>query len=149
MHTQMPFETGPIHFVGIGGIGMSGIAEVMLNLGYQVQGSDMRENPNVTRLKKLGANIYIGHKSEQVHGAGAIVVSSAIKSDNAELTEARALSIPVVRRAEMLAELMRLKWIEQPRKYLRRSNFIHFRDIKEIEVLRILFKQRYIFLYII
>ena len=110
MHTQMPFETGPIHFVGIGGIGMSGIAEVMLNLGYQVQGSDMRENPNVVRLKKLGANIFIGHKAEQVHGAGAIVVSSAIQSDNAELVESRALSIPVVRRAEMLAELMRLKW---------------------------------------
>ena len=110
MHTQMPFETGPIHFVGIGGIGMSGIAEVMLNLGYQVQGSDMHENPNVVRLKKLGANIFIGHKAEQVHGAGAIVVSSAIRSDNAELVESRTLSIPVVRRAEMLAELMRLKW---------------------------------------
>jgi UDP-N-acetylmuramate--alanine ligase len=110
MHTQMPFETGPIHFVGIGGIGMSGIAEVMLNLGYQVQGSDMNENPNVVRLQKLGANTFIGHKAEQVHGAGAIVVSSAITSDNEELAEARALSIPVVRRAEMLAELMRLKW---------------------------------------
>lgn len=110
MHTQMPFETGPIHFVGIGGIGMSGIAEVMLNLGYQVQGSDMRENPNVARLQKLGAIIFIGHKAEQVHGAGAIVVSSAIKSDNVELVESRSLSIPVVKRAEMLAELMRLKW---------------------------------------
>ncbi|NNC36794.1 MAG: UDP-N-acetylmuramate--L-alanine ligase [Acidimicrobiales bacterium] len=110
MHTQMPFETGPIHFVGIGGIGMSGIAEVMLNLGYQVQGSDMRENPNVVRLKKLGATIFIGHAAEQVHGAGAIVVSSAIKPDNVELVESRTLSIPVVRRAEMLAELMRLKW---------------------------------------
>jgi len=110
MHTQMPFETGPIHFVGIGGIGMSGIAEVMINLGYQVQGSDMRENPNVVRLRELGANIHIGHKAEQVHGAGAIVVSSAISADNVELVESRALSIPVVRRAEMLAELMRLKW---------------------------------------
>ncbi len=110
MPTQMPFETGPIHFVGIGGIGMSGIAEVMLNLGYQVQGSDMRENPNVVRLRKLGANIYIGHEAKQVHGAGALVVSSAIKGENPELIEARSLSIPVVRRAEMLAELMRLKW---------------------------------------
>ena len=110
MQTQMPFEIGPVHFVGIGGIGMSGIAEVMLNLGYQVQGSDIRENPIVERLRKLGANIYIGHKAEQVHGAGAIVVSSAITQDNAELVEARALAIPVVRRAEMLAELMRLKW---------------------------------------
>ena len=108
--TKLPFEPGAIHFVGIGGIGMSGIAEVMLNLGYTVQGSDMRENPNVARLRKLGATIYIGQKAEQVHGAGAIVMSSAIKSDNVELVEARARSIPVVRRAEMLAELMRLKW---------------------------------------
>ena len=107
---QMPFDTGAIHFVGIGGIGMSGIAEVMLNLGYTVQGSDMRENPNVARLRKLGATIFIGQKAEQVHGAGAIVMSSAIKPDNPELVEARARSIPVVRRAEMLAELMRLKW---------------------------------------
>lgn len=108
--TTMPFDTGPIHFVGIGGIGMSGIAEVMLNLGYTVTGSDMRENPNVERLRKLGATIYIGQKAEQVHGAGAIVMSSAIKADNPELVEARARLIPVVRRAEMLAELMRLKW---------------------------------------
>lgn len=107
---EMPFDSGPIHFVGIGGIGMSGIAEVMLNLGYEVQGSDMRESDNVARLRKLGATIYIGQKSEQVQGAGAIVMSSAIKSDNPELMEARALQIPVVRRAEMLAELMRLKW---------------------------------------
>ena len=108
--TKLPFEPGAIHFVGIGGIGMSGIAEVMLNLGYTVQGSDMRENPNVARLRKLGATIYIGQKAEQVVGAGAIVMSSAIKPDNVELVEARARSIPVVRRAEMLAELMRLKW---------------------------------------
>jgi len=110
MQTQMPFETGPVHFVGIGGIGMSGIAEVMLNLGYTVQGSDIRENDIVKRLKRLGAIIYIGQKAEQVHGAGAIVVSSAIKQDNVELVEARSHAIPVVRRAEMLAELMRLKW---------------------------------------
>lgn len=110
MQTQMPFETGPVHFVGIGGIGMSGIAEVMLNLGYKVQGSDMRENANVLRLKKLGAKIYIGHEARNVHGTGALVVSSAIKSENVELVEARSLAIPVVRRAEMLAELMRLKW---------------------------------------
>ncbi len=110
MATKVPFETGPIHFVGIGGIGMSGIAEVMLNLGYTVQGSDIRENPNVKRLRKLGATIFIGQKAEQVHGAGAIVMSSAIKPNNPELVEARARSIPVVRRAEMLAELMRLKW---------------------------------------
>jgi len=110
MQTQMPFETGPIHFVGIGGIGMSGIAEVMINLGYQVQGSDIRENDIVKRLKRLGATIHIGQKAEQVHGTGAIVVSTAIPQDNVELVEARSLAIPVVRRAEMLAELMRLKW---------------------------------------
>jgi len=108
--TKMPFDTGPIHFVGIGGIGMSGIAEVMINLGYEVQGSDARENPNVVRLRELGAKVFIGQLAEQVHGAGAIVMSSAIKPNNAELVEARARSIPVVRRAEMLAELMRLKW---------------------------------------
>ena len=108
--TKVPFDTGPIHFVGIGGIGMSGIAEVMLNLGYQVQGSDGRASAITKRLQKLGATIYLGQKAEQVHGAGAIVMSSAIKADNPELVEARARSIPVVRRAEMLAELMRLKW---------------------------------------
>lgn len=108
--TKVPFDLGPIHFVGIGGIGMSGIAEVMLNLGYQVQGSDARESTNTARLKCLGAEIFIGQKAEQVIGAGAIVMSSAIKADNPELMEARARSIPVVRRAEMLAELMRLKW---------------------------------------
>jgi len=108
--TKVPFDLGPIHFIGIGGIGMSGIAEVMINLGYEVQGSDARENPNVTRLRKLGATIFIGQRAEQVHNAGAIVMSSAIKGDNPELVEARARSIPVVRRAEMLAELMRLKW---------------------------------------
>ncbi len=110
MQTQMPFETGPVHFVGIGGIGMSGIAEVMINLGYDVQGSDIRENDIIARLRQLGARIYIEQKAEQIHGAGAIVVSTAIPKDNVELVEARALSIPVVRRAEMLAELMRLKW---------------------------------------
>lgn len=108
--TKVPFDMGPIHFVGIGGIGMSGIAEVMLNLGYQVQGSDMRESAITERLKRLGASIFIGQKAEQVVGAGAIVMSSAIKADNPELVEARLRSIPVVRRAEMLSELMRLKW---------------------------------------
>lgn len=108
--TKVPFGMGPIHFVGIGGIGMSGIAEVMLNLGYSVQGSDMRESAITERLKALGATIFIGQKAEQVVGAGAIVMSSAIKPDNPELVEARNRAIPVVRRAEMLAELMRLKW---------------------------------------
>ncbi len=108
--TKVPFDIGPIHFVGIGGIGMSGIAEVLLNLGYDVQGSDLRENPNVARLRKVGAKIFIGQKAEQVKGAGAIVMSTAIPLDNVELTAARQLQIPIVRRAEMLAELMRLKW---------------------------------------
>ncbi|WP_417485867.1 UDP-N-acetylmuramate--L-alanine ligase [Maricaulis sp.] len=108
--TALPFEVGPVHFVGIGGIGMSGIAEVMLNLGYKVQGSDIKANPNVERLSGLGATVAIGHKTENVDGAGAIVVSSAIKPDNPELVAARAAKIPVVRRAEMLAELMRLKF---------------------------------------
>ncbi|MEA1942700.1 MAG: UDP-N-acetylmuramate--L-alanine ligase [Pseudomonadota bacterium] len=108
--TALPFPVGPVHFVGIGGIGMSGIAEVMLNLGYQVQGSDIRANPNVERLEGLGAKVAIGHAAENVEGAGAIVVSSAIKPDNPELVAARARKVPVVRRAEMLAELMRLKF---------------------------------------
>jgi UDP-N-acetylmuramate--alanine ligase len=106
----MPFDLGPVHFVGIGGIGMSGIAEVMLNLGYKVQGSDIKANPNVERLRAKGAKIAIGHAGENVEGAGAIVVSSAIKPDNPELVAARSAKMPVVRRAEMLAELMRLKF---------------------------------------
>jgi UDP-N-acetylmuramate--alanine ligase len=108
--TALPFPVGPVHFVGIGGIGMSGIAEVMLNLGYEVQGSDINANPNVERLRSKGAKIAIGHQAENVAGAGAIVVSTAIKPDNPELVEARANKTPVVRRAEMLAELMRLKF---------------------------------------
>jgi len=107
---SLPFPVGPVHFVGIGGIGMSGIAEVMLNLGYQVQGSDIKANPNVERLRKQGAKIAIGHAGDNVEGAGAIVVSSAIRPENPELIAARANKIPVVRRAEMLAELMRLKF---------------------------------------
>jgi len=110
LSTKVPFDIGPIHFVGIGGIGMSGIAEMLLNLGYEVQGSDLRENPNVARLRGKGANIFIGQKAEQVMGAGAIVMSTAIPLDNVEIVEAKRLQIPVVRRAEMLAELMRLKW---------------------------------------
>ncbi len=106
---RLPREIGPIHFVGIGGIGMSGIAEVLLNLGYAVQGSDAADNYNVERLRKKGAKVSVGHKAEHVDGADVVVVSSAIKRDNPELMEARARRIPVVRRAEMLAELMRLK----------------------------------------
>jgi UDP-N-acetylmuramate--alanine ligase len=106
---RLPREIGPIHFVGIGGIGMSGIAEVLCNLGYTVQGSDASESANVHRLRDKGITITVGHKAENVAGADVVVVSTAIKRDNPELLAARAQRIPVVRRAEMLAELMRLK----------------------------------------
>ncbi|MBW8310043.1 MAG: UDP-N-acetylmuramate--L-alanine ligase [Candidatus Paracaedibacteraceae bacterium] len=98
-----------LHFVGIGGIGMSGIAEVLVNLGYEVTGSDVSENPNVQRLRSLGARIQIGHAAENVVGAQVVVISTAVKSDNPEVVEARRRRIPVIRRAEMLAELMHLK----------------------------------------
>ncbi|MBX9709583.1 MAG: UDP-N-acetylmuramate--L-alanine ligase [Xanthobacteraceae bacterium] len=106
---RLPREIGPIHFVGIGGIGMSGIAEVLCNLGYTVQGSDTSENANVARLRDKGIKVIIGHHADNVAGADVLVVSTAIKRDNPELIAARGLRIPVVRRAEMLAELMRLK----------------------------------------
>src|SRR6201989_1427603 len=99
----------PVHFGGIGGIGMSGIAEVLANLGYTVQGSDVAESANVKRLRDKNIAVAIGHRAENVAGADVIVVSSAIKRDNPELMAAREKRIPVVRRAEMLAELMRLK----------------------------------------
>jgi UDP-N-acetylmuramate--alanine ligase len=105
-----PFQLGKIHFIGIGGIGMSGIAEVMHNLGYDVQGSDAAESANVTRLRDLGIDVKVGQHEENVTEAQVVVVSSAIKSDNLELIAAREMQLPVVRRAEMLAELMRLKW---------------------------------------
>ncbi|MAN64204.1 MAG: UDP-N-acetylmuramate--L-alanine ligase [Parvibaculum sp.] len=104
-----PLDMGVIHFVGIGGIGMSGIAEVMHNLGYSVQGSDAAENANVKRLRDLGIKVMVGQVAENLGDAQVLVVSSAIKADNPELVEARARMLPVVRRAEMLAELMRLK----------------------------------------
>lgn len=106
----IPFDIGMVHFVGIGGIGMSGIAEVMHNLGYKVQGSDISENANVQRLMKMGIDVMIGQRAANVEHAKVLVVSSAIKADNPEVVEAKARMIPVVRRAEMLAELMRLKW---------------------------------------
>ena len=107
--TKLPLDVGPIHFVGIGGIGMSGIAEVLLNMGYQVQGSDLKESKITQRLQDLGATIFIGQRAENLEGATVIVISSAIKTGNPELDAARAQGMPVVRRAEMLAELMRLK----------------------------------------
>ncbi len=106
---KLPRDIGPIHFVGIGGIGMSGIAEVLANLGYSVKGSDVAESLNVRRLRDKGIAVTIGHAAANVEGADVVVVSSAIKRDNPELVAARAGRLPVVRRAEMLAELMRLK----------------------------------------
>ena len=107
---SLPFEIGTLHFVGIGGIGMSGIAEIMHNLGYKVQGSDIAENANVRRLREKGIAIFIGQRAEHLGDASAIVVSSAVESDNAEVIAARQAMLPVLGRAEMLAELMRLKW---------------------------------------
>ncbi|ARU00332.1 UDP-N-acetylmuramate--L-alanine ligase [Yoonia vestfoldensis] len=107
--TKLPLDVGPIHFVGIGGIGMSGIAEVLLNHGYRVQGSDLKATKITDRLRALGAVIFEGQRAENLTGAEVVVISSAIKPGNPELDAARATGLPVVRRAEMLAELMRLK----------------------------------------
>ncbi len=107
--TKLPGDVGPIHFVGIGGIGMSGIAEVLLNHGYVVQGSDLKASPITDRLEKLGGHVFVGQRAENLESAEVVVISSAIKPGNPELDEARRRGLPVVRRAEMLAELMRLK----------------------------------------
>ena len=107
---ELPLDLGIIHIVGIGGIGMSGIAEVLYNLGYKVQGSDQAESANVLRLRDLGIKIFIGHAPENVVEAAVVVISSAVKDTNPEVAEARKNLVPVVRRAEMLGELMRLKW---------------------------------------
>jgi UDP-N-acetylmuramate--alanine ligase len=106
---SLPDSIGPIHFVGIGGIGMSGIAEVLHNLGYRVQGSDLSDGANTRRLVALGIAVRIGHVAENLDSAEVVVISSAVKPDNPEVVAARARRLPVVRRAEMLAELMRLK----------------------------------------
>ena len=106
----LPLDIGMIHFVGIGGIGMSGIAETLHALGYQVQGSDISDNANVRRLRNLGISVEIGHRDENIEAVSVVVVSSAIKADNLEVVAARAILIPVVQRTEMLGELMRLKW---------------------------------------
>src|SRR6201993_882463 len=99
-----------VHFVGIGGIGMSGIAEVLLNLGYKVSGSDLKSSAVTQRLASLGATTFEGHSAENMSGAEVVVTSSAVSPDNPEVTEARKLHVPVIQRAEMLAELMRLKY---------------------------------------
>jgi UDP-N-acetylmuramate--alanine ligase len=106
----VPFELGPVHFIGIGGIGMSGIAEIMLRVGYTVQGSDAKASANTERLEKLGAKIFIGHDAGHVDGASAVVYSTAVKADNPEMVAGRERRLPLVRRAEMLAELMRLQF---------------------------------------
>ena len=106
----LPLSIGTIHFIGIGGIGMSGIAEVLKNLGYTVQGSDQSDSTNVKRLRESGISVAVGHRAENLGDAQVVVFSSAVKADNPEIVAARARMIPVVRRAEMLGELMRLKW---------------------------------------
>jgi UDP-N-acetylmuramate--alanine ligase len=106
---KLPTDIGPIHFIGIGGIGMSGIAEVLINLGYTVQGSDASDSANVKRLRDKGATVAVGHSADNLGKAEVVVVSTAIKRDNPEIVAARAKRLPIVRRAEMLAELMRLK----------------------------------------
>tara|TARA_R110001592_G_scaffold104523_4_gene294034 strand:+ start:4096 stop:5553 length:1458 start_codon:yes stop_codon:yes gene_type:complete len=106
----LPLDIGTIHFVGIGGIGMSGIAEVLHSLGYSVQGSDIADSANVKRLRDMGIDVHVGHDAANLGQAQVVVVSSAVKPDNPEVVAARQNLIPVVRRAEMLGELMRLKW---------------------------------------
>lgn len=107
---SLPFSVGILHFVGIGGIGMSGIAEAFHLLGYKVQGSDQKENANTCRLRKLGITVFIGHQEAHVEAADVIVVSTAIPAHNPEIQEAHRRLLPIVKRAEMLAELMRLRW---------------------------------------
>ena len=107
---KLPKAIGLVHFIGIGGIGMSGIAEVLHNLGHKVQGSDQADSANVQRLRDKGIEVFVGHRAENLGDAEVVVVSTAIKKSNPELIAARERAIPVVRRADMLAELIRLKW---------------------------------------
>src|SRR5712691_3206764 len=106
----MFFKPQPIHFTGIGGIGMSGLAEVLLELGYPVTGSDLKLSPTTARLAARGAVIFEGHSAENLSGAKAVVVSSAVRADNPEVIEARRLGLPVIPRGELLAELMHQKY---------------------------------------
>ena len=108
--TALPLSIGVIHFIGIGGIGMSGIAEILAELGYSVQGSDQSENNNVRRLRSLGIDVKTPQHPDNLEHAALVVKSTAIKDDNVELVEARQRFLPVVHRAEMLGELMRLRW---------------------------------------
>src|SRR6478735_9156663 len=106
----MFFKPQPVHFAGIGGIGMSGLAEVLLELGYRVSGSDLKLSPVTERLARLGAVIHQGHAAENLAEAKALVVSTAVRPDNPEVVEARRRGIPVIPRGELLAEMMRLKY---------------------------------------
>ena len=106
---QMPGTIGPFHVIGIGGIGMSAIAEILLELGYSVQGSDSKDSANVRRVRARGVRVFVGHAPINLIGAQYVVISSAIKPDNPELVEARKRRLPVIKRADMLAELMRLR----------------------------------------
>src|SRR6185503_8313757 len=106
---KMPRNIGPVHFVGIGGIGMSGIAEILHNQGYKVHGSDSAESANVQRLRSMGIEVKVGQSADNLGDAAVVVISSAIKKGNPELAAARSRGLPVVRRAEMLAEIMRFK----------------------------------------
>ena len=108
--SELPLSIGTLHFTGIGGIGMSGIAEILFELGYQVQGSDVAENANVRRLRDKGIPVTCGQKAENIDDASIVVISTAIKPDNPELLAARERFLPIVHRAEMLGELMRLRW---------------------------------------
>ena len=108
--TALPLSIGTIHFTGIGGIGMSGIAEILYELGYKVQGSDLSENANVKRLRARGIDVTVPQAAENLDDVSLIVISTAIKPDNSEVVEARRRFLPVVHRAEMLGELMRLRW---------------------------------------
>ena len=119
---KLPRDIGPMHFVGIGGIGMSGIAEVLANQNYRVRGSDVADSANVQRLRDRGIEVAIGHDAGNLDDAAVVVVSSAIKRDNPELVEARARGLPVVRRAEMLAELMRLEIGDRHRRHARQDH---------------------------
>src|SRR5262245_25319796 len=105
---QMPLNIGPVHILGIGGIGMSAIAEIMHAKGFTVQGSDEKESANVKRLRAKGIRVFVGHDPVNLVGARYVVISSAVKKGNPELEAARAKGLPIIRRAEMLAELMRL-----------------------------------------
>ena len=129
----MFFRKQHLHFAGIGGIGMSGIAEVLLNLGYTISGSDLKLTPITERLAAMGARVFEGHDASNVAGARALVVSSAVDEDNPEVQEARRLQIPVIPRGELLAELMRLKLRHRGRGQPREDHYhVYDRDHYEL-----------------